>query len=123
MAHFPIGVMLDSFMKPIPEALSLAAQLRVQGIQVYATRGELSPESMNQAKRREFKQRVCDCGLEIRNVRARLIASRIILMTAYSSPEVHAEACRLQVDHYLTKPVALSDLRRLTAAALESYAT
>jgi len=62
-------------------------------------------------------------GLElIKSVRARQITSRIILMTAYSSPELHAEACRLQVDHYLTKPVALSDLRRLTTAALESYA-
>jgi CheY-like chemotaxis protein len=61
-------------------------------------------------------------GLElIKNVRAQQITSRIILMTAYSSPELHAEACRLQVDHYLTKPVALNDLRRLTTAALESY--
>lgn len=65
MARFPIGVMLDSFMKPIPEALKLASQLKVQGIQVYATRGELSPEAMTQAKRREFKQRVNDCGLVI----------------------------------------------------------
>jgi sugar phosphate isomerase/epimerase len=65
MARFPIGVMLDSFMKPIPDALNLAAQLHVQGIQVYATRGELSPEALTQAKRREFKQRVRDCGLVI----------------------------------------------------------
>jgi sugar phosphate isomerase/epimerase len=65
MARFPIGVMLDSFMKPIPEALNLAAQLKVQGIQVYATRGELSPEFLTQEKRREFKQRAHDCGLKI----------------------------------------------------------
>lgn len=59
-------------------------------------------------------------GLElIKNVRARQIGSRIILMTAYSSPELHDEARRLQVDHYLTKPVPLTDLRRLATAALE----
>ena len=65
MSRFPIGVMLDSFLKPIPEALKLAAQLGVQGIQVYATRGELSPDHMTQEKRREFRQRVQDNGLVI----------------------------------------------------------
>lgn len=62
-------------------------------------------------------------GLElIKNVRALSISSRIILMTAYSSPELHDEARRLQVDHYLTKPVPLTDLRRLATAALEGCA-
>ncbi len=65
MARFPIGVMLDSFLKPIPEALKLAAQLGVQGIQVYATRGELSPDEMTQEKRREFRRRAQDNGLVI----------------------------------------------------------
>ena len=59
-------------------------------------------------------------GLElIRSVRARQITSRIILMTAYSSPELYDEALRLNVDHYLTKPVPLLDFRRLAAATLE----
>ena len=60
-------------------------------------------------------------GLElIRIVRARQIMSRIILMTAYSSAELYDEAQRLHVDHYLTKPVPLLDLRRLAAAALDT---
>ena len=59
-------------------------------------------------------------GLDlIKNVRARQILSRIILITAYSSPELHEEALRLQVDHYLTKPVPLVDLRRIASAALQ----
>jgi len=59
-------------------------------------------------------------GLElIKTVRARQIPSRIILMTAYSSPEIYDEAERLKVDHYLTKPVPLNALRRLATAALE----
>ncbi len=62
-------------------------------------------------------------GLElIKTVRARQIASRIILMTAYSSPEIQDEAQRLHVDHYLTKPVPLTDLRRLATAVLEGDA-
>jgi len=65
MACFPIGVMLDSFLKPIPESLKLASQLGVQGIQVYATRGELSPETMTQEKRREFIKQVVNSGLVI----------------------------------------------------------
>ena len=65
MARFPIGVMLDSFQKPIPEALESAARVGAQGIQVYATRGELSPEAMTNEKRREFQKRVSDSGLVI----------------------------------------------------------
>ncbi len=65
MAQFPIGVILDSFRKPVREALSLAASLSVQGIQVYATRGEFSPESLNAEKRREFLRMVKDSGLII----------------------------------------------------------
>jgi two-component system capsular synthesis sensor histidine kinase RcsC len=59
-------------------------------------------------------------GLElIKTVRERQITSHIILMTAYSSPEIQDEAQRLRVDHYITKPVRLTHLRRLAAATLE----
>lgn len=60
-------------------------------------------------------------GLElIAQVRERQIGSRIILITAYSSAELYDEAQRLQIDHYLTKPVPLTLLRRLATAALEA---
>jgi CheY-like chemotaxis protein len=60
-------------------------------------------------------------GLElIARVRGRDLRSRIILITAYSSPELYAAVQRLGVDHYLTKPVPLAKLRSLAAAALES---
>ncbi len=59
-------------------------------------------------------------GLElIEQVRQRQIASRIILITAYSSPELYEAAQYLHVDHYLTKPVPLTLLRRLAIAALD----
>lgn len=59
-------------------------------------------------------------GLDlISRVRDRRILSRIILITAYSSPELYEAAQRLNVDHYLTKPVPLTLLRRLATTALE----
>jgi len=62
-------------------------------------------------------------GLElIARVRERHIASRIILITAYSSPDIYDAAQRLHVDHYLTKPVPLTLLRRITTGALEAAA-
>jgi CheY-like chemotaxis protein len=62
-------------------------------------------------------------GLElIARVRDRRILSRIILITAYSSPELYEAAQRLNVDHYLTKPVPLTLLRRLATTALEQEA-
>ena len=65
MQTFPIGVMLESFKKPLPEALALAQALGAAGIQVYATRGETSPEALAGPKRREFLARVKDHGLVI----------------------------------------------------------
>lgn len=65
MYNFPIGVMLDSFRKPPKEALLLAATSGADGIQLYATHGELAPESMDAAARRDFRSRVADAGLKI----------------------------------------------------------
>ena len=65
MYKFPIGVMLDSFRLPVDEALDCAQKLGAQGIQVYATRGEMAPENMDAAKRREFLKKVKDHGLVI----------------------------------------------------------
>lgn len=62
-------------------------------------------------------------GLElIAQIRRRKLRSRIILMTAYSSPELYDAAQQLKIDHYITKPVAITDLRRLAAATLMAEA-
>ncbi|MBE5766730.1 MAG: sugar phosphate isomerase/epimerase [Clostridiales bacterium] len=63
--QFPIGVILDSFRKPIPEALATAKEIGVQGIQVYSTYGELSPEKLTGSKRREFLDMVKSHGLSV----------------------------------------------------------
>ncbi len=65
MGRFPIGVIIDSFRTDITSAVKKAAGVGAQGIQVYATHGEMSPESMNAAKISEFKKLVADNGLVI----------------------------------------------------------
>lgn len=65
MYPFSIGVMLDSFRTEFPAALDKAQALGAKGIQVYATRGEMSPEQMSAEKRKEFLKAVKDHGLVI----------------------------------------------------------
>lgn len=65
MYNFPVGVIIDSFQIEIPEAVKKAADVGAQGIQVYATYGDMSPENLDGAKRREFLSLVKDNGLVI----------------------------------------------------------
>lgn len=65
MKKFPIGVILDSFRKSILESLDLAAGMGVQGLQVYATSGEMAPENLKGEKRRQFLTEVKARGLKI----------------------------------------------------------
>ena len=62
---FPIGVIIDSFRTDIATAVKKAAAVGAQGIQVYATRGEMSPENLVGSKRTDFKNLVADNGLVI----------------------------------------------------------
>lgn len=65
MYPFSIGVMLDSFRTDVNTALEKAQELGARGIQVYATRGEMSPKEMTPQRRREFLRAVKDHGLVI----------------------------------------------------------
>lgn len=52
-----------------------------------------------------------ESGIEvIRRVREASVKSKVILMTAYDTAEVKAEAKRLKVDRYLKKPFDLTAL-------------
>lgn len=65
MYNFSIGVILDSFRTDIPTAMKKAVDLGADGFQIYATYGDMSPESMTPEKRREFIARCKDNGLRI----------------------------------------------------------
>lgn len=65
MYKFPVGVIVDSFRLPIPEAVKKAAEVGADGIQVYASHGNMAPENMDTQKRREFKALVEENGLVI----------------------------------------------------------
>ena len=58
-------------------------------------------------------------GLEvIRAARAMSPSTRVILVTAYGSTEVEAEARRLQVYEYVTKPFLAEEMRQVVQQAL-----
>ena len=65
MYNFPIGVIIDSFKCDLREAVVKAANLGANGIQVYASRGEMAPENLSKEKRKEFLKHVKDNGLVI----------------------------------------------------------
>ena len=65
MNKFPIGVIVDSFRLPIYDAVKKAAEVGADGIQVYASNGEMAPENLSVQKRHEFKNLVADNGLVI----------------------------------------------------------
>ena len=64
MYRFPIGVIIDSFRTDTRTAIAKAAEIGAQGIQMYSTKGENSPENLTPAKRRELLDIVKSHGLK-----------------------------------------------------------
>lgn len=58
MYKFPIGVILESFKLERSEAIKKAAKLGANGIQMYATEGENSPENLSKSDRLALKSEV-----------------------------------------------------------------
>ena len=63
MYNFPIGVILESFRLDRSAAIKKAAEIGANGIQMYATQGENSPENLNAAARKALLAEVKDAGL------------------------------------------------------------
>lgn len=63
MYHFPIGVMLDSFLLDTPDAIKKAASIGARGVQMYSTTGIHSPENMTPSKIAELMSMMKDSGL------------------------------------------------------------
>lgn len=63
MFNFPIGVILESFKTDRSDAIKKAASIGASGIQMYATKGENSPENLNQSARKALLDEVKSNGL------------------------------------------------------------
>ncbi len=63
MYHFPIGVILDSFRVDTPTAIEKARLLGADGVQLYCSRGENTPEKLTAERRRELLDRVKSAGM------------------------------------------------------------
>ncbi len=64
MYNFPIGAILESFRLETKEAIKKAAELGLNGLQMYATQGEHAPENLSGAKAKELLAFVKDHGLK-----------------------------------------------------------
>ena len=60
-----IGVITDCFKLPLAEGIKLAGELGLNGIQVYATTGEFSPETLTPEAKVLYKQLLRENNLEI----------------------------------------------------------
>lgn len=60
-----IGVIVDSFRVGVKEGLKKAKEVGAEGVQIYATHGEMDPANLSQAQRKELKDYIESLGLEI----------------------------------------------------------
>lgn len=65
MDDFKIGVIIDSFRLGIPDGIKKAREVGAQGIQIYATSGEMAPENLSVAQRKELLDRIKSNGLVV----------------------------------------------------------
>lgn len=65
MYAFPIGIITESFRTDIRTALTKAAALGAEGVQIYATRGETAPQALTPALRRELLDFIKSNGLKV----------------------------------------------------------
>ena len=60
-----IGVMVDSFGLGVRDGIRKARELGAQGVQLYAVKGDMAPENLNPAQRRELARFVQDAGMTV----------------------------------------------------------
>ena len=65
MSRFSIGVMVDSFRLPLEEGIAKAKEVGATGIQIYATSGEMAPENLSPARRKEILDLIRSHGLVV----------------------------------------------------------
>lgn len=64
MYKFPVGGLLESFRLPTREAIKKAASIGLEGLQMFATKGENAPENLSGENAKELLKFVKDNGLK-----------------------------------------------------------
>jgi sugar phosphate isomerase/epimerase len=65
MNDFKIGVIADSFRVGIEKSIKKAAAIGAQGLQIYATSGEMSPENLSAGRKREILDMIESNGMVV----------------------------------------------------------
>ncbi len=65
MANRKIGVMVESFRLGVRQGLVKAREVGADGVQVYVTGGDVSPEGLTESGRREFRKLLADNRLTL----------------------------------------------------------
>ena len=65
MAGFQIGVMVNSFNLGLREGIRKSREIGATGIQIYAVNGEMAPENLNAAQRKEILDMIQSNGLVV----------------------------------------------------------
>lgn len=60
-----LGVITDCFKRPLEDSLRLAGQLGFSGVQIYATTGEFSPDTLTAERKQKIKDLLAKSDLEI----------------------------------------------------------
>ncbi|WJH36589.1 sugar phosphate isomerase/epimerase family protein [Paenibacillus aurantius] len=60
-----IGVIADSFRLGVRDGLKAAKEVGADGVQLYAVKGEMDPDNLSTAQRKELKDYIASLGLEI----------------------------------------------------------
>ena len=59
------GVITDCFKKPLDDSIITAKKLGIDGVQIYATSGDFSPETLTEERKKEIKKLISDNGLVV----------------------------------------------------------
>lgn len=65
MGNFQIGIISDWLRLPFEESMKKCAALGAGGVQLYAVEGEMAPENLSPAARREKRAVIEGCGLKV----------------------------------------------------------
>lgn len=65
MNDFKLGVLLESFRLPVKEAIKSAESIGADGVQIYGSTGQFSPEILVGDKKKEFLSMLKDSGLAV----------------------------------------------------------